>query len=226
MDTLKNFFVKNKRFLLVILFTFFYITAFKYLERRNTEDYILVHTKIDEMIPFCEYFIIPYLVWFFYVTVTIILLGMKDRNNYYKTIVYLALGMVFFIVFSYLVPNGHDLRPDLQSIDRNNYFIRLMRVLYRKDTATNILPSIHVYNSIACHIGICKYNFSKGKKTIRFISFFTCILIIISTMLCKQHSVVDVIFAIVLNIVFYPLSYYINWSALVDRIKMRLRISC
>ena len=42
---------------------------FKSIESRVTvaTGYHIMHTKIDEMIPFCEYFIVPYFMWFLYI---------------------------------------------------------------------------------------------------------------------------------------------------------------
>jgi len=52
----------NKHTWIIPLYAIFYIGSFIYLERRVTEPHI-IHCVIDDYIPFCEYFIIPYVMW-------------------------------------------------------------------------------------------------------------------------------------------------------------------
>lgn len=75
------------------------------------------------------------------------------------------------------------------------------------DTPTNILPSIHVYNSVAAWIAISR---CKALKKHRFVvsgSFVLTVLIVLSTMFLKQHTVVDVISAFILNFTVYMFVY-------------------
>lgn len=67
------------------------------------------------MIPFCEYFIIPYLMWFLYIALTVGYFAFinKNKQEYYQLIFTLGLGMTLFLVVSYFYPNGQDLRPHL-----------------------------------------------------------------------------------------------------------------
>ena len=64
----------------------------------------------------------------------------------------LALGMTLFLVVSAIYPNGLNLRP--VTFERDNIFIRLVQFVYKNDTPTNVLPSIHVYNSLAAFMAI------------------------------------------------------------------------
>lgn len=45
----------------IILFGIFYLTAFFCMEARDVPIHI-IHTAFDDMIPFCKYFIIPYVI--------------------------------------------------------------------------------------------------------------------------------------------------------------------
>ena len=45
----------------VLLYAFIYFPWFTYLERHVTDNYFVIHSIFDDYIPFCEYFIIPYL---------------------------------------------------------------------------------------------------------------------------------------------------------------------
>ena len=44
-----------------------YLPWFGHLEKTVTTHFHVIHTALDDYIPFCEYFIIPYLLWFGYV---------------------------------------------------------------------------------------------------------------------------------------------------------------
>ena len=113
--------------------------------------------------------------------------------------------MTIFIIVSYVYPNGLELRPD--TFTRDNIFIRLTRMIYSMDTPTNVLPSIHVFNSMAVYFAVKNSPCLKEKKVIRGAAFFMTTSIILSTMFLKQHSVVDVLTALILSYVSYDIIY-------------------
>ena len=80
------------------------------------------------------------------------ILGIKDKEEADKLVKFLIAGMTIFIVISAVFPNGHHLRPT--TFERDNIFIDLVKNFYIADTPTNVLPSIHVYNSIAIMIAV------------------------------------------------------------------------
>lgn len=95
---------------------------------------------------------------------------------------------------------------------RDNIFTQLISVLYSTDTSTNIWPSIHVYNSIGAHLSIANCGKLKNKKRLILSSFVLCVLIILSTVLIKQHSVFDVITALLLAAEMYIVVYHKEYS--------------
>ncbi|HIR26018.1 MAG TPA: phosphatase PAP2 family protein [Candidatus Egerieimonas faecigallinarum] len=196
-----------KRLIPVLLYGIFYLACFFYLEHRNVRSYYIIHTKIDELIPFCEYFIIPYVMWFFYIFITVayFLLQKDNSAEYYRLIFSLGLGMTVFLLISWIFPNGQDLRP--LEFPRDNIFTDMIRILYRGDTSTNIFPSIHVFNSTACCLAVCTSEKLKRRKAVRWSISALTVLIILSTMFLKQHSVLDVICALALNYGAYALFY-------------------
>ena len=90
----------------------------------------------------------------------------------------------------------------------------MVKMLYAADTPTNQFPSIHVYNSIAVNIAVWHSSNFKEKKWVRFGSSILMVLIILSTMFLKQHSVFDVVTGIVLSVFMYSLVYTTDWSFL------------
>ena len=201
MEKLKLFIKKYWLAIPLILYAMIYFSWFGYLEDTVTKHYRVIHHPLDDVIPFCEVFIIPYLLWFAYVVAVIVLLFFTDKKNYIKCCIFMAVGMTLFLIISTVFPNGHHLRP--QVMPRDNIFTHMIAELYRTDTSTNIFPSIHVYNSIAAHLGIAKCEALRKYRALRFGSLILSISIILSTVLIKQHSVLDLFGAVLLAFIVY-----------------------
>lgn len=200
-----NFWVKKLKLATPILsYMVVYFTWFFILENRNTA-YKLIHTSIDDRIPFCEYFVIPYYLWFLYVTFSILLPLFTDEDAYKKTIVYYITGMTVFLLISTIWPNGHNLRPVIP--EDNSIFTKLVSSLYKVDTPTNIWPSIHVYNSIGAHLAVTNCSVTRNKFWARALSLVLCVSIIFSTMFLKQHSFFDVCTAFMMALLFGLIVY-------------------
>lgn len=207
---MKAFFQKY-RHALVLLYGLIYMPWFMWLESRSNLPYHVIHVKLDDMIPFVEYFIVPYLLWFVYVAAVFVYLFFKNRREFYQYCIFLFTGMTLFLIVSTLYPNGHLLRPN--TFARNNIFTFAVQILYQADTATNIFPSLHVYNSIAAHRAVANSETLAGNRLIRGCSFVLMVSIILATMFLKQHSVLDVISGILLGLVMEQLVYRTDYSA-------------
>ena len=199
---------KYRHGFIIAIYFVVYLILFGYLEQRPVRAYHVVHTVFDDMIPFCEIFIIPYLLWFPYVVITVVyfLFRNKNKKEYFQLIFNLMMGMTVFLVVSYIYPNVQYLRPAV--FPRNNIFTQLIAEIYRTDTPTNILPSIHVFNSLAVYFAIHHCQALKDRKWLQRGALILSVLIILSTMFIKQHSVIDVCMGATLALfgflVFYP----------------------
>ena len=198
---------KYRHGFVIVAYFIVYLILFNYLEHRPVRAYHVVHTVFDDMIPFCEVFIIPYLLWFPYVIFTVVyFLFRQSKREYFQLIFNLMMGMTVFLVVSYVYPNVQQLRPAV--FPRNNIFTQLIAGIYRTDTPTNILPSIHVFNSLAVYFAIHNCQTLKDKKWLQGGSLILSSLIILSTMFIKQHSVIDVCLGTTLalfgHLLFYP----------------------
>lgn len=216
---MRNFLNKYKH-IWTLLYAFIYLPWFCYLEKNVTKNFNIIHMKIDDIIPFCEYFIIPYLLWFFYVGIVLFYLFLKDIPNYYKNCLFLFTGMTIFLIISTIYPNGHTLRPII--FENENIFTIMVKNLYVTDTCTNIFPSIHVYNSIGAHLGVISNKTLKKNKKIICFSTLLMISIILSTMFLKQHSFFDVITALALSLLMYLIVYKVEFKLLKKKIKFKI----
>ena len=131
-----------------------------------------------------------------------------DIENFKKLAVYLATGMTMFLVVSYVYPNVLNLRPEV--ISGNGIIDKMVKGIYNNDTPTNVFPSIHVYNSIVVYVAIFKSDFRNKYKALNVLCFVLSVLIIMSTVFLKQHSIVDVVGAFLMAAVFYIPVYVIN----------------
>lgn len=219
MEKLKNLFTQYKHGLIAAAYLIFYLNWFFWLEQKVTRHYTIIHVDVDDYIPFCEVFIIPYLLWFAYVAVTVLYLLFTNKSDYYKACAFLFTGMTIFLIISTLWPNGHHLRP--LEMPRDNIFTHFVEGLYSRDTSTNLWPSIHVFNSIGAHIAISHCKTLKNKKGLQIGSLILAVSIILSTVFLKQHSVFDVLTAFVMAAVLYVAVYKWDILALISSIGAR-----
>ncbi len=195
---MKKLFLKYRHIIPVLIYMPLYLTWFFRLEKTVTS-YRIIHTALDDRIPFIEAFVVPYYMWFFYVFACVAIAFFTDKNEYFKSLTFLITGMTIFLIVSTLWPNGHNLRP--ASMPRDNIFTSMVSALYKTDTPTNLWPSIHVYNSIGAHLCVARCKWSSEKKWLKNASLVLCISIIMSTMFIKQHSFFDVFTALVMSTV-------------------------
>jgi len=196
---------KIKDFMLLLYFPI-YLIWFSFIEKAVTNHFHIIHLAIDDKIPFIEYFVVPYIIWFPYVAVVVVFVLFTDHDEYIKLCKFLFTGMTLFLIISTIYPNGHYLRP--MAFESDNIFVRLTQMIYSNDTATNLFPSIHVFNSIGVNIAVQRSKLLENKKIIRNASTILCISIIASTMFLKQHSVFDVLCGFILSVVMYRIVYW------------------
>lgn len=197
------------------LYVLLYMPWFIWLEKTVTTNYTIIHLPIDDKIPFCEYFIIPYFLWFAFVPITMVYLLFYSRKEFYEASAFLFIGMTIFLIISTVWPNGLNLRQDISF--RDNIFAKTVDMLYTTDTSTNVFPSIHVFNTLGCLIALLKSRGLNGHNVIKSFTVILSILIILSTMFLKQHSIIDVIGGFVLALIMYLIVYVPNWTSILKK---------
>ena len=178
---------------------------FLLLEKHVTTNYHVIQTQFDMWIPFVEYFIIPYLMWFAFIAAAFVLFFLTDVPGFYKMAKFMFTGMTIFLIISTIFPNGQDLRPVV--FERDNVFVDMVRMLYRADTCTNVFPSLHVFNTLSVCIAVHESEKLKKHKAVCNAAYILAALIILATMFLKQHSVLDVFGAVIMAYVLYKVVY-------------------
>ncbi len=203
-----------------IAFFIAYCLCFFILEHRNSS-YHLITFALDQKIPFCAPFVLAYYTWYPYCFLLLIIFFFVSEKDYLNGYRFMAVGMAFFTILNFIYPTGIDLRP--ATVPGNGICASLVRAMYAIDTPTNVFPSLHVYNTVAMHATIINSSWLKDKilsrcrgdqqkalgKTL-FIyraSTIVALLIILSTLFIKQHSIVDVIGALILAAIVYFFMY-------------------
>lgn len=202
---MKKFYERYKHAIPLFIYAIIYLSWFGYLEKTVKRPANLIHMSLDDKIPFCEVFIVPYLLWFVYISAVVLYFFFKDKQDYYRACTFLFTGMTVFLVVSTLWPNGHHLRPAV--MPRDNIFSTMVAMLYKTDTPTNLWPSIHVYNSLGAHFAVFRNEKLHRKPVVHIGSLVLCVSIILSTMFLKQHSVFDVLTAFIMAAVMYIVVY-------------------
>ena len=73
-------FLRKYKYMILVLYFPIYMLWFNWLERRQVPHFAMIHCRLDDMIPFCEWFAIPYFLWFLYVFVSIIFLFLQSKH--------------------------------------------------------------------------------------------------------------------------------------------------
>ncbi len=186
-----------------------YFVCFILLEKRDDVAFHTIHCSLDDKIPFIDYFIIPYLMWFLYIAISVTFFFFWNKFEFNKLAIFLALGMTSFLIISFLYPNQLTLRPETESFPDHGIVTEFVKKLYKTDTSTNVLPSIHVFNTLAVTTAFVKNGIIKKHKLLGSFIIILTIAIIASTLFLKQHSIIDVVSAFVMAALFYYPAYVI-----------------
>lgn len=189
----------------VLCYAFLYLPWFVYLEQAVTSNYHIMHVTIDDFIPFNEYFIIPYMLWFAYVGGAVLYFFFTNVKDYYKLCAMLFTGMTVSLLICTVYPNGTDFRPVVDP--GKNICSAIVSWLYTTDTCTNVFPSIHVYNSICVHIAVTRSRALQNNRLVRKGSFVLMTAICLATVFLKQHSAFDGLGAVLMAYVMYQFIY-------------------
>ncbi len=169
----------------------------------------VIYSPLDDMIPFCEYFIIPYVGWYFLVFGSLVYFLFYNVESFVRLQKFIIFTQVVAMVVYILYPNIQQLRPEV--LPRDNVFSQLIGFLYSIDTNTNVFPSLHVAYSLAIASVWLK---EKGACILWkcFVAVFV-VLVCLSTVFIKQHSVLDGFASAAMCLVAEVIVYRNFWKA-------------
>lgn len=164
------------------------------------ENCYTVYCTFDDLIPFCEAFVVPYILWYFYVAGSVLWFLLYDLEGFRAMMKSVIIAMIAATVIYLVFPNRQDLRP--LYFARDNIFTRILGLLYAIDTNTNVFPSMHVaYSLIIASSWLRQKNVRVWWKAAMTVF---AVLVCLSTAFVKQHSVLDALGA-------FPICALADW---------------
>ena len=158
----------------------------------SPEDCTPVHMWLDDVIPFCEWFLIPYVFWYVLIVLSLGYFLLYHVDSFKRLQTYIIITQVAAMAIYIIFPTRQDLRPEVFA--NENFLTRCVSFLYSFDTNTGVCPSLHV----AYSLGIASvWTKEKGAHPAwKGFVVFAVVVICLSTMFIKQHSAVDFFAAI------------------------------
>ena len=176
-----------------------YLIAFFIVERVISPDrpnMFLSHISFDDFIPFWDFMVTFYILWFPMLFVIGLYLIFRDALGFKRYMTFIGISFFSMIVICLLFPNYQDMRPLNLGESRSVFSYILNRFIYGNDTPTNVLPSVHVLGCFAVSFGVIYSEDLRKKKWLVILTVLLGILVSISTVFVKQHSVLDILAAL------------------------------
>ncbi len=202
----KNVLSADFSHILLLLFWPVHGVVFGLLEQvRQVDSYYPMYCRLDDLIPFNEWFVIPYIYWFVYLIGMLVYTFFRDVPVFRQMMRFVILTYSASLVIFFIFPNCQELRPE--SFQRDNIFTRFMADFYEFDTNTNVFPSLHVVGSMAALFASWK---TRGLNTPlwRTLSLISAVMICLSTVFLKQHSVLDIFGGLLVSALGYFLCFH------------------
>ncbi|MBQ3598251.1 MAG: hypothetical protein II987_03180 [Clostridia bacterium] len=165
----------------------------------GNEVIMIPFNSIDNLIPFCEWFIIPYVLWYpFILCVNVYLARKGEKQEYMYLALMTIIGMVICMGGNTIFPT-EIIRDEnlIENLGRSNILTKFTAFIYSCDNPPRLVfPSMHVYGSVVLAAAMLKCKAAKLWMNIASVTL--SVLICLSTMFIKQHSVIDFASALLL----------------------------
>lgn len=147
-----------------------------------------IESPLDRMLPLVPFFVVFYVLAFAQWITGYLLIGREKKEYCYRfflgEIIAKAICLVIFLVF----PTTLN-RPEITG---NGIFERLLAFIYSVDAADNLFPSIHCLESWMCWRGCRKLTQTRLPGWFSGANLVLTLLVFASTVLCKQHVLIDI----------------------------------
>lgn len=205
------------RHVLLLLYWPAYLLSFILIERLcPAPSYHTVWCKLDDLIPFCEWFIFAYMSWHVSLLWMSLYTLAYDIGAFRRFMWNLILTTVLAVAIYVIWPSQQLLRPDLSALGRENLLTRAAGLIYTVDTNTNVCPSLHCIGGFAILFAALDMpRFRTRGWTVFFVIF--ALLICASTVFMKQHSILDFFAALPVTAIGWFACYFRPWRKAFSR---------
>ena len=73
----------------------------------------IVHSGLDDIIPFCEWFVIPYVFWYFLIVGVLLYFALYNPENFKRLMIFIIVTQITAMTIYIIFPNRQDLRPEV-----------------------------------------------------------------------------------------------------------------
>jgi membrane-associated phospholipid phosphatase len=188
---------EHAKYLLIIPL---YMLIFCLEEKYIVTGYFISYLPLDDLIPFNEWFVIPYTLWYPLMLGTGAYLFFYDVKGFKQYMTFIGGGFLIIVLLYAIFPNGQNLRPT--SFANSNILTQMVHRLYSSDTNTNVCPSLHVVGTMGAMFALLETK-QLNRWWINTLNIFLAIMISISTVFIKQHSVLDLICGLAFGFIYY-----------------------
>lgn len=150
------------------------------------------YCRLDDLIPFCEPFVIFYVSWYLLVFFSLAYFLFYDIPSFKKLQTYIIITQVIAMACYVLYPTIQNLRPEV--FPRDNVFTRIIAYLYAFDTPTGVCPSLHVGYSLGILSVFLKYK--PAPKWFKILLGLYILGVCLAILFIKQHSFMDFLCAL------------------------------
>ena len=177
------------------------------------------HCWLDDIIPFNEYFLLFYCFWYVLIVVSLGYFLLYDIGSFRKLQTYIMITQAVAMMIYIIYPSVQIGRPAVMPHD--NLLCNVMMFIYTVDTPTGVCPSLHVAYSmgIASVWSKCR----KAPKWWKGFVFIATVLISVSVVFVKQHSVLDIVFAMPVGMLAEYIVYERKHAARVRLLRRKVR---
>lgn len=152
----------------------------------------VIHSPLDDLIPFNEFFVLFYVGWYVLIVLSLLYFLLYSVQSFKNLQTYIIITQILAMVVYIIYPSRQELRPEV--FPRENVLTWIMGMIYRFDTNTGVLPSLHVAYSLG--IASTWLREKRVKPWVRILIALFCLGVCVSVAFVKQHSVLDIFAAI------------------------------
>lgn len=153
-----------------------------------------IYSKLDQMIPFCPWWMVIYVLAFPTWAIGYIMIAREERkicyNMFTAEIIAKALVLLCFFVYPTIMIDPQHAEPFRSQI-QDGFIGWLCRFVYSFDEPNNLFPSIHCLES--WFVFRAAFNLKHGGVKYKTFMFVAAMLVFASVLFVKQHVIIDVI---------------------------------
>lgn len=173
---------------------------------------------IDDLFPIVPFFVTVYLLSFVYWSVGASAVALTGKKRFINYLIGLTLADYLTFLILLIFPTYLDRTAEGVGayISRPDFCSRVLAFVYQVDGGNygyNLLPSYHCLTSVYCYLGV------RRRRDIplgyRIFSLIMSILVCLSTLLLKQHYIVDVLSAAVIAIFSYAVIFKLDPASMI-----------